>query len=143
MFIVISLILALALGICLRKNKQHKQAEARVRMTNETLLVLLVEAQNDYQALERGRDEETEAYEQMYLSNAETIGAQGLALRHANEDIAEMDLEITAHRQHCLPLLDGIRAMAADGVPMTHTVETLLEETPIWDSMKDFEPAEG
>lgn len=66
-------------------------------------------AETDYADLMRGRDEESEAYEQMYLSNQDTIEAMSLTLDYKNDQLRTMSEIVRIHEQGCLPDLACIR----------------------------------
>src|SRR6478735_56069 len=57
----------------------------------------------EYRALEEGRDEESEAYEQQYLSFMETIGNQSTAIDSYIEDLHFLVKIGEKHFEHCLP----------------------------------------
>jgi len=57
----------------------------------------------EYRALEEGRDEESEAYEQQYLSFMETIGHQSTAIDSYIEDLHFLVGVVRTHYDDCLP----------------------------------------
>ena len=66
----------------------------------------LEKARNDYAALEQGRDEESDSYEQQFLTFREILGAQSEALE-------EQQKELDFHRENCLPHISTIRESLA------------------------------
>lgn len=58
---------------------------------------------DDYQALEQGRDEESEAYEQQYLSFMDTIEHQSTAISSYIEDLLFLVDLVGKHYDDCLP----------------------------------------
>lgn len=64
---------------------------------------IMLKAHEDYVALEQGRDEETEAYEQQYLSFMETIGNQSNAIDSYIEDLHILVRIAEKHYSVCLP----------------------------------------
>lgn len=102
-YIIIALALALALALYLN-NKSRRQYMHRTNMLRD----LLITAYSDYNALERGRDEEQEAYEQMYLSHMERILQLESNLEVVKEDRQLAFVLAVWHEMHCLPDLELI-----------------------------------
>ena len=80
----------------------RKRMHARIEMQSK----MLVDAYSDYVALEKGRDEESEAYEQMYLSWQEGTVRRDGTISTLQKD-REVLFSITMwHELHCLPDLE-------------------------------------
>lgn len=62
-----------------------------------------MESEDNYKALEQGRDEESEAYEQQYLSFMETIENQSTAIDSYIEDLLFLVRLVEKHYDECLP----------------------------------------
>lgn len=58
---------------------------------------------NEYRGLEQGRDEESEAYEQQYLSFMDTVESQATAIGSYIEDLHFLVSIGEKHFENCLP----------------------------------------
>jgi len=105
MFIyTVCVILACALAFSIHINRKLGIKERRQYENSCTWNTLLNQSIEDYKALEAGRDEETESYEQMFLSFQDSV----MNLAAANEVLRQdRDLLFVAyinHEQNCLPV---------------------------------------
>lgn len=64
-------------------------------------------SEKNYKALEQGRDEESEAYEQQYLSFQEIISNQSTAIDSYIEDLHFLVGIVRTHMDDCLPIVQG------------------------------------
>jgi len=123
--IYLTIALALALAIFVRLYIRARRNNRELCLSSNSALRQM---QAEYHALEEGRDEETEAYEQMYLSHSERIVGLENALEMADIVAAENQSEIDFHERHCLPWLQRMDLLQFD-------VHSLDEPTPIFDEL--------
>lgn len=108
LYIIIAL-LAVAVAILAYLWRREAKREHKQYKNSMHWYGLFMEAKENMEASEIGRDEETEAYEQMYLSHTERIQS----LIH-QRDMLSQDRQLLFamaiwHEMHCLPDLELIR----------------------------------
>jgi len=84
---------------------------ATVRINNHYLCVdfgnVVEQKDRDYAALEQGRDEESDSYEQQFLTFMETIENQSTAINSYIEDLHFLVGIVRTHMDDCLPVISG------------------------------------
>lgn len=98
----------------------------------------LVEAAEDYVALETGRDEETESYQQIILTMEETAVTQDNHIEYLrNErqiletDMATLVYEHKKHHESCLPDFMAMRQEVLDNIAAQHAADDALIEASV------------
>lgn len=133
-FFIIGIILLVGLNIYLYNewNKMNQRAEfwfITWDRASDTLVELeekLSTAETNYRDLMRGRDEESEAYEQMYLSNQDAIESMSITLEYKNDQLRTMSEIVRIHEQGCLPDLVCIRKNNEDMAARLRELRTKL-----------------
>jgi hypothetical protein len=99
--VILNIFLCMVIGACLILIVSLKK---ELKLTNEQAKGYLEDLRNadaEYDALEQGRLEQEENYEQQFLSFTETIQSQ-------EARIEEMEPELKFHREKCLPFLNNL-----------------------------------
>jgi len=105
---MLCVVLIMALAVALFFVRKFKRMERRQYENSCTWHNLFMEARENYKALEEGRDEESEAYEQLYLSWSEQTERRDGIISTLQKDRQVLFAVYMWHEMHCLPDLDLI-----------------------------------
>lgn len=106
MLIIAFILLAVAWIIMTILYFSQKKATKRQYVNSQFWFMKFDEAQENYNALETGRDEESESYEQLYISYEEKIKSLSSENSTLLDDRQMLFVVAMWHEMHCLPDLE-------------------------------------
>lgn len=112
LMVILLVLIAVMAYLYYRLDLAYKRMHIRYSRLVMGLQTELAQSEKNYKALEQGRDEETEAYEQQYLSLYEELDAKTLAITSYIEDLNFLVPLARKHLDHCLPMVQENEAEA-------------------------------